>query len=492
LIRQITTMRERRFGLRTVLTVLTGSVTSLAMTVLALLLIMTQYSTRVSAALADSVESVRAVEETQIALLRHEREVPRRRELEAEALVNMAAIRQRVRVEAEDAVARAEALVNSYLEGARTGLPEPALGERSRAAFETLDRISDLNIAAARSARDSALIWDRRLNMLGSLAMAVVLALTASLIWWMRTQAFQPVFDLARAMERFGRGEHEARAEERGPTELREMVERFNQMATALAAQRRAQVAFLAGVAHDLRNPLSALSLSVSLIDPKQPLPPEPRIRRTLELVQRQLKKLERMVSDFMDMTKVEAGQLELHVEEHDLVALARDVVNLFEATEPEQRIELSLPSGPILIDCDPLRIEQVMSNLISNALKYSPSARKIEVTLAAEEGAARFSVRDYGIGISEDDQRRLFEPFQRAGLSKDTIPGAGLGLYVVQRLVSAHSGRIDIESRPGDGARFSVLLPMSARRAQASAEEEDTFSLTAAADVVAPAGEPK
>jgi signal transduction histidine kinase len=201
--------------------------------------------------------------------------------------------------------------------------------------------------------------------------------------------------------------------------------------------------------------------LSVGLIDPNAPLPPEPRIRRTIELVRRQLKKLERMVNDFIDMTKVEAGQLTLQVEPHDLRQLARDVVSLFEATEPEQRIELALPEEPLQVECDPLRIEQVMSNLISNALKYSPSARKIEVMLAREGGEACFTVRDYGIGISEEDQRRLFEPFQRAGLSKDTIPGAGLGLYVVQRLVQAHSGRIEVASAPGQGARFMVRLPL-------------------------------
>jgi signal transduction histidine kinase len=287
------------------------------------------------------------------------------------------------------------------------------------------------------------------------------LALTASLLWWMRTQAFQPVLELASAMERFGRGEHDVRAEERGPTELRDMVERFNQMAAALTAQRQAQVAFLAGVAHDLRNPLSALSLSVSLIDPNQPLPPEPRVRRTIELVRRQLKKLERMVNDLMEMTKVQAGKLDLHVESHDLARLVRDVVDLFDAIEPNPRIELSLPAEPVLVECDALRIEQVMSNLISNALKYSPNARKVEVRLTRESGEACLSVQDYGIGISDEDQRRLFEPFQRAGLSKDTVPGTGLGLYVVQRLVSAHAGRIEVSSRPGEGARFTVRLPM-------------------------------
>jgi signal transduction histidine kinase len=465
-------MRERRLGLRAVLTVLTVAVTSLALIVMVLLLIMTQYSTRVSAALADSVERVRGIEETQIALLRHERarSPSERQGYERDVLANLTSIHHGLTAGGEDAIARAQSLVTAYLESARRPVATPDLNERFNLAFDALDQVSDLNIAAARSARDTAVRWDRRLNLLATLAMATVLTLTTSLLWWMRTQAFQPVLDLARAMERFGRGEHDVRAEERGPTELREMVERFNQMAAALAAQRQAQVAFLAGVAHDLRNPLSALSLSVSLIDPNQPLPPEPRVRRTIELVRRQLKKLERMVDDLMEMTKVQAGQLDLQVESHDLARLLRDVVDLFDAVEPHPRIEPSLPSEPILVECDAMRIEQVMSNLISNALKYSPNTCKVEVRLTRQNGEACVSVQDYGIGISEEDQRRLFEPFQRAGLSKDTVPGTGLGLYVVQRLVSAHSGRIEVSSRPGEGARFTVWLPLRVALEAASA----------------------
>ena len=457
-------MLERRFSLRAVLTVLTIAVTSLALTVLVLLLIMTQYLNRVSATLAHSVENVRAAEETQIALLMHEREQDPslgRAQAEAEMLKNLALIRSSATAHGSEALARAEALVNAYIQKARS--PKVTeVPEHFAAAFHMLDEVSDLNIAEARAARDTAVRWDRRLNLLGWVAMGVVLALTASLLWWMRTHAFQPVLELAQAMERFGRGDHEARAEERGPNELREMVERFNEMAAALAAQRQARVAFLAGVAHDLRNPISALGLSVALIAPDQPLPPEPSIRRTIELVRRQLKKLERMVSDFVDMTKVEAGQLELQLGRHDLVALVREVVDLFDATEPEPRIEVVLPSASVWVEGDALRIEQVVTNLISNALKYSPSTRKIEVGLRYRGDEASLYVRDFGIGISEDDQRRLFEPFRRAGLSKDTVPGAGLGLYVVQRLVHAHGGRIDVRSRPGEGAEFSVHLPLA------------------------------
>jgi signal transduction histidine kinase len=205
----------------------------------------------------------------------------------------------------------------------------------------------------------------------------------------------------------------------------------------------------------------------VGLIAPDQPLPPEPLIRRTIERVRRQLKKLERMVSDFMDMTKVEAGKLDLQIARHDLVPLVKDVVDLFDATEPERRIDVSFPSRPVWVEGDPLRMEQIISNLISNALKYSPSARTVEIGLRRVDGEACLWVRDHGIGISEDDQRRLFEPFQRAGLSKDSIPGAGLGLYVVQRLVRAHRGRLDVASRPGEGATFTVYLPLATAPAE-------------------------
>jgi signal transduction histidine kinase len=456
-------MHERRFGLRAVLTVLTIAVTSLALIVLVLLLIMTQYLNRVSATLAHSIENVRAAEETQIALLMHERGQDPPAQAEAEMLKNLALIRRSGTAQGGQAVARAEELVNEYIDKANVAQRSVDVPEHFAAAFRMLDEVSDLNIAEARAARDTAVRWDRRLNLLGWAAMGVVLALTASLLWWMRTHAFQPVFELAQAMERFGRGDHAARAQERGPHELREMVERFNEMASALAAQRRAQMAFLAGVAHDLRNPISALSLSVALIAPDQPLPPEASIRRTIELVRRQLKKLERMVNDFMGLTKVEAGELELQLGTQDLVPLVREVVDLFDATEPEPRIEVSLPIIPVWVDGDALRIEQIITNLISNALKYSPSVRKVEVGLRRTEDEVRLYVRDHGIGISEEDQRRLFEPFQRASLSKDTVPGAGLGLYVVQRLVHAHGGRIDVRSSPGEGAEFSVYLPLAA-----------------------------
>lgn len=457
-------MRERPITLRTTLSAITISVACLALGVTVSLALLTEYLHRTSASLAKAVEAVRAAEETQIALLDHERarDPAKRRLHEAETFANLATVRRDITSPAVGQLAaEAESLIQRYLAAVRSGAPAAEVDARHDEAYRALDAVSALNVRQAQEARDEAARWDRRLNLVSTAAAACVLLLAGWLTWWMRTQAFQPLLALARAMERFGQGDLEARAEERGPAELREMVERFNQMAAALAAQREAQIAFLGGVAHDLRNPLSALSMSVSLIDPNQPLPPEPRLRRTIGIVQRQIAKLERMINDLMDMTKIDSGQLELAIEPRDLRGVVQEVTQLFEVNASEHKIVLSLPPEPVCVACDPLRVEQVVTNLVSNAIKYSPSARKVEVGVERDGSDAVISVRDYGIGISEEDQRHLFEPFRRASLAKETIPGAGLGLYVVRRLVDAHGGRIEVSSQPGQGARFSVRLPL-------------------------------
>lgn len=265
-------------------------------------------------------------------------------------------------------------------------------------------------------------------------------------------------------MQRFGRGDGAARAPERGSRELRELCARFNDMASAIAAQRQAQIAFLGGVAHDLRNPLSALQLSVELLGPDQELPPEATLRQTVARIERQIVRMERMLGDFLDVAKIEAGQLDLRLAAHDACTLVKEVADLFEGTSRERhRIEVRAPDTALPIWCDPMRIEQVIANLISNAIKYSPPESVVELAVDARGREIELRVTDHGIGIAMEDHARVFEPFRRVGLSKETVPGVGLGLFVVRKIVEAHGGRIAIESAPGQGATFRVFLPMKA-----------------------------
>src|SRR5690606_24506433 len=142
------------------------------------------------------------------------------------------------------------------------------------------------------------------------------------------------------------------------------------------------------------------------------------------------------------------AGSLALELRDVDLCELVRTVCDLFApASEPHQ-IETTVPDEPVIVMADPMRLEQVLANLLSNALKYSAAGSPVGIVVALHPNEAEIAVTDRGIGISEEQLETLFEPFQPRGRAAETAaPGVGLGLSIVRRIVSAHGGRIDVES---------------------------------------------
>jgi signal transduction histidine kinase len=439
------------------LSVATFTIVMLALVIAGGLVSVTALLHRTTSEAATSLESVRLAEVAQRRLLLHERT---RDPIAQDDLENG------MRSNLERSWTYVSAGKESALLAVATSQLEAYILTRSPATRDalvhTLDALVVANAREAQSAEEAANRWDGVANI-GAVALGGLLILFGcGVVLWLRRRAFVPVLSLAAAMERFGKGERESRAEERGPAELREMSRRFNRLAEALAAQRKAQLAFLGGVAHDLRNPLALLKLSAELVDPDKPLPPEPRLRQTIERFRKQVARLDRMVGDFLDLAKIEAGELDLSLAVQDARAIVREVVGLYEGTLPPERLRTTVPSEPVALTCDQMRIEQVITNLISNAAKYSPKEASIEVEVRTHGEEVVFSVTDHGIGMSREDQAQLFEPFQRGGLGKETAPGVGLGLSVVRRIVRAHGGRIDVESAPGKGSTFSVVLPRS------------------------------
>lgn len=455
--------RKDARSLRRVLARITLLVAGLVLGVSAALVLMTTRLHRTTETLGAAVESIRLVEEAEIDLLLHARgdDAIVRHGLETDLRRRLAEARRYATSDDEarildDAGVRLEA----YVAATRAAPAASATADLERA-YAALESLANLNVRQARDDQALAADWNRAANAVGIGAAILITSLAGWLLWWLRDRAVRPILDLAEVMEAYARGDRTARAAEVGPAELRTIEHRFNRMADALDARRSAETAFLAGVAHDIRNPLTALDLSASLIGPNDPLPPEPRVRRTLALVRRQVKRLDRMVADFLDMTRIEAGQLQLCLERCDARELVRDVVELLESTAAGRRLAVSLPPGAVPIHCDPVRMEQVIGNLVGNALKYSPADSEVTVSVAAEPDHAVVRVRDRGVGIAADELARLFQPFQRVASSRDDVPGSGIGLFVVRRIVEAHGGRIDVGSVPGVGSEFVVRLPV-------------------------------
>ncbi|MDQ3262085.1 MAG: HAMP domain-containing histidine kinase [Myxococcota bacterium] len=436
---------------------ISAAASSALMLLLAFALVsLTSYQNQISQSLAASVESVVLAEEAEIDLLLLERakdpvvredlRLSLRRKLEAAEGFAASA-------EEKAAVRDARAAVEAYL---KAGAPPGELEN----AFRFLERVVGINLGETQNARLQLDRSDALANLLGVASAVVFLVGLAALLLWLRQNILRPIFALAQAIESFHRGDRESRAPLQGPGELVEMAVRFNELASTVVRQREAQLTFLGGVAHDLRTPLGALRLALGRAVPREgPLPPEQKLRSVLALADRQVTRLERMVSDILDATQVEAGKLEVNLRPHDARELVQEVTGLLSGSADQERLRIQLPPGPVIIHCDPLRMEQVLNNLISNALKYSPDTAPVTVSLREENGTAVFAVRDEGIGLSPEDQARLFEPFQRLGLSKESIPGVGLGLFVVKRLVDAHQGTLRILSQPGHGSTFEVRV---------------------------------
>ncbi|MGI5862049.1 MAG: ATP-binding protein [Myxococcales bacterium] len=342
-----------------------------------------------------------------------------------------------------------------------------ALNEAYDVAFTATDRLIDLDLALSAEAHKQAQFGHAAavtaLTILGLLMATLAVVIRAE-----RAYVFRPLLSLKKAMLEFAHGRLRP-APEAGTRDLREITRSFNEMATALARNREAQLRYLSGVAHDLRNPLTALKGAARLLAPGRSAPTEKRARELSALFSRQVERLDRMVGDLLDSTRIEAGRLELRRETTDLRALAAEAVELFGSSAERHRIELTAPERlPVLVD--PLRVSQVLNNLLSNAIKYSPDGGMVRVAIERDACSARIRVSDPGMGIPAEELDTIFQPFRRSSTAPEGIPGVGLGLSVTRRIVEAHGGRITVESSEGKGSTFTVTFPIDAAQPEAHA----------------------
>jgi signal transduction histidine kinase len=272
--------------------------------------------------------------------------------------------------------------------------------------------------------------------------------------------------------ERIAGGELSSEVRVEGHDEVAGLARDFNQMARALerAAEREREMEqarrdLVAAVSHDLRTPLASTRAMIEALADGVATNPQTE-RRYLTSASRELEHLSRLVDDLFELARIDAGVLELTLEEASLHDMISDTISGFQPQAEQKGVRLF---GEVSGDVDPVlanppRLQRVLHNLVSNALRHTPPEGTVALRAATEGNVARVEVSDTGEGIAAEDLPRVFEPSFRGEQSrtrqgKDDTPGAGLGLAIARGLVEAHGGTMHVESEPGQGSLFRFTL---------------------------------
>jgi two-component system sensor histidine kinase BaeS len=265
-----------------------------------------------------------------------------------------------------------------------------------------------------------------------------------------------PLDALVEATGRVEHGDYTARVPEvtRGPRELRHLVRAFNTMTSRLEADEAQRRRLLADVSHELRTPLAVIQGNAeAIMDGVYPADAE-----HLGTILEETRVLSRLIEDLRTLSLAEAGTLALHREPTDLSILAAEVGRSFEqlAGASGARIDVDVPDDLPLLDIDPIRLREVLANLVANALRYVGSGGTVRIGGRATQAGVELEVADDGPGIPGDLLPTVFDRFAKAPESR----GSGLGLAIARAIVEAHGGRISADSGPGAGTTIRIVLP--------------------------------
>ncbi len=321
---------------------------------------------------------------------------------------------------------------------------------------------------------------------------ALLLALVAALSWLVARQVVTPVRLARRVAERLASGRLEERMQVRGDDDIGRLALSFNQMAASLQKQIRAledmsaaQRRFVSDVSHELRTPLTTVRMAGEVLhDARSGF--DPVTARAAELLQNELDRFELLLTDLLEISRFDAGAAALHLEDVDLVELARRVVRSVEplADRRGTRVVVRQVGGDSMVEADSRRIERIVRNLVTNAIDYAES-REVVVWVATNAEGSALAVRDYGVGLRPGDEVRVFTRFWRADPSRArTSGGTGLGLSISLEDARLHGGWLQAWGTPGGGSQFRLTLPRRAGeridRSPLPLVPRDTTGLTA------------
>lgn len=311
--------------------------------------------------------------------------------------------------------------------------------------YVPLAKISELT-------KDFSYLW-----LIGGMAFTVV-ALTIGYI--MIDRLTRPLVDMKRAAERVSKGDYSTRVVIHSKDEVGQLAAAFNQMSASIQLEDERKREFLADVSHELRTPISYIKgysegLASGLIQSPQEQ------EKYLKLINREAGRMGKLVSDLLDLSKIDAGQFTLEKHPFPLAQLIEDFVQKYTQVLSEKQIGLSVHLNPdIIIDADEGKIEQILQNIMDNAVRYTDTSGTITIRLEKYPYGASVEISDTGIGIPAEDLMNITERFYRVNKARSrSNGGTGLGLAIVEKLITLHYGKIEIESELGKGTTVRLLF---------------------------------
>ncbi|MDX9851730.1 MAG: ATP-binding protein [Anaerolineaceae bacterium] len=359
-------------------------------------------------------------------------------------------------------------LVGVVVLASATSLSVPAAYERHMVGMSAM--MSDNNMMGSAQPLELELFNNYTTSVTEALSLAMAAALIAAVLasFLISRQVVVPIERMKTLSHRIAEGEYEERLTISGRVqsnqldELDQLAISFNQMAEKLEKTETMRRQLIGDVTHELRTPLTAIKgYMEGLIDGVIPQTPE-----TYQQIRSEADRLQRLVNDLQELSAVEAGDYQLKLEAVSPSNLVKTVINHlhFQFEEKEIQIEENLEPDLPKVSVDKDRITQVLTNLLGNALQYTPSGGKVVITASQKKSEIHISIRDTGIGMSPDQLPHIFNRFYRSDKSRARANGgSGIGLTIAQALVKAHHGRIWAESEgEGKGSSFHFTLPIS------------------------------
>jgi signal transduction histidine kinase len=306
-----------------------------------------------------------------------------------------------------------------------------------------------------------------RMKYLFVLASIISITITGLLIYYLSRRITAPLREMNRVAHQIAKGQFDQRVKVKTSDELGQLGESFNYMARELASLDQMRKDFVANVSHDLRSPLTSIHGFVrAFLDHTIP---KDREHHYLSAMKEQTERMIKLVNDLLDMARIEAGQLEIRPVIFNLSELVRQVIARMEPEFVKSQIDIDLISEEgedLHVFADPDRIDQVIVNLIHNAMQFSPSSTHVEVILKKEDKAI-VSVRDYGSGIKKEDIKHIWKRFYKADKARSKKQGTGIGLSIVKHILDLHQTSIHVDSQEGKGTTFAFTLSLPTKETE-------------------------